>query len=79
MRCKGPRSQNFFLRSRFYLTGAKSEISRKIPRLTSARFSRTRVRDETRNFGAAGAALASRHRRTRGAPKKACAASFLTK
>ena len=36
MRCKGPRLQKFFLRSRFYLTGSKSEIDRKIPRLSSA-------------------------------------------
>ena len=42
MRYKDPRSQNFFLRSRFYLTGSKSEIERKIPRLPS------RVRDLAR-------------------------------
>ena len=35
MRCKGPRIQNFLLSSRFYLTGSKSEIDRKIPRLPS--------------------------------------------
>ena len=50
MRCKGSRFQNFLLRSRFYLTGSKSEISRKIPRLSSRAkisrdFSRSCARD----------------------------------
>ena len=38
MRCKGPKLQKLFLSSRFYLTGRKSEIDRKIPRLPSRGF-----------------------------------------
>ena len=40
MRCKGPKLQNFFLRSRSYLTGVKRRNRRKIPRLSSREFSR---------------------------------------
>ena len=62
MRCKGPRFQIFFLRSRFYLTGTRREIGRKIPRLPSRVIAtRIRVRGSGPHFCVTGATW--RHRR----------------